>query len=171
MPDLSSLNPPQREAVLHGAGPLVVFAGAGSGKTRVITYRIAHLVEGGVPAERILAVTFTNKAAGELRARLMGLLRGTGNPWVGTFHAICARLLRRHAEHVGLNPKFVIYDDTDQKALLTRILRDLDIDERRFTPREMGRFIEQQKQRSACAFTAPTTLTCSARARSTSMIS
>jgi DNA helicase-2/ATP-dependent DNA helicase PcrA len=147
MPDLSSLNPPQREAVLHGAGPLVVFAGAGSGKTRVITYRIAHLVEGGVPAERILAVTFTNKAAGELRARLMGLLRGAGNPWVGTFHAICARLLRRHAEHVGLNPKFVIYDDTDQKALLTRVLRDLDIDERRFTPREMGRFIEQQKQK------------------------
>jgi DNA helicase II / ATP-dependent DNA helicase PcrA len=147
MPDLSSLNPPQREAVLHGAGPLVVFAGAGSGKTRVITYRIAHLVEGGVPAERILAVTFTNKAAGELRARLMGLLRGAGTPWVGTFHAICARLLRRHAEHVGLNPKFVIYDDTDQKALLTRILRDLDIDERRFTPREMGRFIEQQKQK------------------------
>ncbi|HTU58587.1 MAG TPA: UvrD-helicase domain-containing protein, partial [Polyangiales bacterium] len=147
MPDLSSLNPPQREAVLHGTGPLVVFAGAGSGKTRVITYRIAHLVEGGVPAERILAVTFTNKAAGELRARLMGLLRGAGNPWVGTFHAICARLLRRHAEHVGLNPKFVIYDDTDQKALLTRCLRDLDIDERRFTPREMARFIEQQKQK------------------------
>jgi DNA helicase-2/ATP-dependent DNA helicase PcrA len=148
MPDLSSLNPPQREAVLHGAGPLVVFAGAGSGKTRVITYRIAHLVEvGGIPAERILAVTFTNKAAGELRARLLGLLRGAGNPWVGTFHAICARLLRRHAEHVNLNPRFVIYDDTDQKALLTRVLRDLDIDERRFTPREMSRFIEQQKQK------------------------
>ena len=148
MLDLSSLNPPQREAVLHGEGPLVVFAGAGSGKTRVITYRIADLVgRRDVPAERILAVTFTNKAAGELRARLSGLLRSAGNPWVGTFHSICARLLRRHAELLGLNPKFVIYDDTDQKAMLTRILRDLGIDERRFTPREMSRFIESQKQK------------------------
>ncbi|HEX6242792.1 MAG TPA: UvrD-helicase domain-containing protein, partial [Polyangiales bacterium] len=148
MLDLSSLNPPQREAVLHGAGPLVVFAGAGSGKTRVITYRIAHLIGAhGVPAERILAVTFTNKAAGELRARLLGILGNAGYPWVGTFHSICARLLRRHAELVGLNAKFVIYDDTDQKAMLTRVLRDLDIDERRFTPREMARFIEQQKQK------------------------
>jgi DNA helicase-2/ATP-dependent DNA helicase PcrA len=148
MLDLSSLNPPQREAVLHGDGPLVVFAGAGSGKTRVITYRIAHLVgERAVPAYRILAVTFTNKAAGELRARLLGLLQGAGNPWLGTFHSICARLLRRHAEHVGLDPKFVIYDDTDQRAMLTRVLRDLGIDERRFTPRDMARFIDQQKQK------------------------
>jgi DNA helicase II / ATP-dependent DNA helicase PcrA len=148
MVDLSSLNPPQREAVLHGDGPLVVFAGAGSGKTRVITYRIAHLVgERGVPAYRILAVTFTNKAAGELRARLHKLLDAGANPWLGTFHSICARLLRRHAELIGLDPKFVIYDDTDQRALLTRVLRDLDIDERRFTPREMARFIDRQKQK------------------------
>jgi DNA helicase-2/ATP-dependent DNA helicase PcrA len=87
MLDLSSLNPPQREAVLHSAGPLVVFAGAGSGKTRVITYRIANLIGAhGVPPERILAVTFTNKAAGELRARLLGILGNAGHPWVGTFH-------------------------------------------------------------------------------------
>jgi DNA helicase-2/ATP-dependent DNA helicase PcrA len=148
MLDLSTLNPPQREAVLHGDGPLVVFAGAGSGKTRVITYRIAHLVgERGVPAYRILAVTFTNKAAGELRARLHKLLDAGANPWLGTFHSICARLLRRHAELIGLDPKFVIYDDTDQRALLTRILRDLGIDERRFTPRELARFIDRQKQK------------------------
>ncbi len=148
MLDLSRLNPPQRAAVLHGDGPLVVFAGAGSGKTRVITYRIAHLVgERGVSPERILAVTFTNKAAGEMRARIGTILPGLVNPWIGTFHAICARLLRRHAEELGIHPQFVIYDDTDQKAMLTRILRDLDLDERRYAPREMARFIEQQKQK------------------------
>jgi DNA helicase II / ATP-dependent DNA helicase PcrA len=148
MLDLSKLNPPQREAVLHGAGPLVVFAGAGSGKTRVITYRIAHLIEeGGVFPERILAVTFTNKAAGEMRERLAQLLPGRPSPWVGTFHAICARLLRRHAELLGLPPSFVIYDDTDQRAMLTRILRELDLDDRRFSPRDMARFIESMKQR------------------------
>src|SRR3954451_23135615 len=148
MLDLSRLNPPQRAAVLHGDGPLVVFAGAGSGKTRVITYRIAHLVgERGVGAERILAVTFTNKAAAEMRARIGAILPGVANPWIGTFHAICARLLRRHAEELGLNPRFVIYDDTDQKAMLTRIVRDLGLDEKRYAPREMGRFIEQQKQK------------------------
>ncbi len=149
MLDLSRLNPPQRAAVLHGDGPLVVFAGAGSGKTRVITYRIAHLVgERGVPAERILAVTFTNKAAGEMRARIATILAGaSSSPWIGTFHSICARLLRWNAAELGIHPQFVIYDDTDQKAMLTRVLRDLDIDERRFPPREMARFIEQQKQK------------------------
>jgi DNA helicase-2/ATP-dependent DNA helicase PcrA len=148
MLDLSSLNPPQREAVLHGEGPLVVFAGAGSGKTRVITYRIAHLVsERRVYPERILAVTFTNKAAAEMRSRILSLLPHAKSPWIGTFHSICSRILRRHAEPLGLSPNFVIYDDTDQKAMLTRVIRDLDIDERRHPPREMARFIEQQKQK------------------------
>ncbi len=147
MLDLASLNPPQHEAVLHGDGPLVVFAGAGSGKTRVITYRIAHLVsERGVYPDRILAVTFTNKAAGEMRARIQALLPGVSLPWIGTFHAICARLLRRHAEAVGVNPRFVIYDDTDQRAMLTRVIRDLDLDERRFAPRELARNIESFKR-------------------------
>jgi DNA helicase-2/ATP-dependent DNA helicase PcrA len=156
MLDLSTLNPPQREAVLHGDGPLVVFAGAGSGKTRVITYRIARLVqELNVPAYKILAVTFTNKAAAEMRHRILALLPresaahpesyGRG-PWIGTFHSICARLLRRHAEAVGLSPQFVIYDDTDQKALMTRIVRELDLDDRRYAPRELMRFVERQKQ-------------------------
>jgi DNA helicase-2/ATP-dependent DNA helicase PcrA len=155
MLDLSTLNPPQREAVLHGDGPLVVFAGAGSGKTRVITYRIARLVqELSVPAYKILAVTFTNKAAAEMRHRIVSLLpRATTpedsygrGPWIGTFHSICARLFRRHAEAVGLSPQFVIYDDTDQKSLMTRIVRDLDLDDRRYAPRELMRYVERQKQ-------------------------
>lgn len=147
MLDLSTLNPPQRAAVLHGDGPLVVFAGAGSGKTRVITYRIAHLVsERNVPPYRILAVTFTNKAAAEMRSRILGLLSSGANPWIGTFHSICARLLRRHAEALGLSPRFVIYDDTDQKAQLARLVRELDLDDRRYTPRELIRYIERQKQ-------------------------
>ncbi len=149
MLDLSTLNPPQRAAVLHAAGPLVVFAGAGSGKTRVITYRIARLVgELGVAPGRILAVTFTNKAAAEMRSRIFALLPADGgNPWIGTFHSICARLLRRHAELLGLSPQFVIYDDTDQKSLVTRIVRELGLDDRRYTPRELMRYIEQQKQK------------------------
>jgi DNA helicase-2/ATP-dependent DNA helicase PcrA len=147
MLDLSTLNPPQREAVLYGDGPLVVFAGAGSGKTRVITYRIAHLVSArDVPAWRILAVTFTNKAAAEMRSRILSLLSGDANPWIGTFHSICARILRRHAEALGLSPRFVIYDDTDQKALLARLVRELDLDDRRHSPRELIRYIEKQKQ-------------------------
>jgi len=147
MLDLATLNPPQYAAVMHGEGPLVVFAGAGSGKTRVITYRIAHLVgELRVRPEQILAVTFTNKAAGEMRARIQALLPGASLPWIGTFHAICARLLRRHAEVVGIHPQFVIYDDTDQKAMLTRVVRDLDLDERRFAPRELARAIESFKR-------------------------
>jgi DNA helicase-2/ATP-dependent DNA helicase PcrA len=148
MLDLSSLNPPQREAVLYGDGPLVVFAGAGSGKTRVITYRIARLVgELGVPAYRILAVTFTNKAAAEMRSRITALMPGSESPWIGTFHSICARLLRRHAEALGLSPQFVIYDDTDQKSLTTRLVRELDLDDRRYAPRELMRYFERQKQR------------------------
>src|SRR5690606_1477906 len=109
-------NDPQRSAVLHQAGPLLIFAGAGSGKTRTITYRIAHLLATDrVAPYRILAVTFTNKAAGEMRHRLEQL---TGpeiarDLWVGTFHGICAKLLRRYSEEAGLDRNFVIYDDAD----------------------------------------------------------
>ena len=117
----AELNEPQAAAVAHASGPLLVFAGAGSGKTRVITYRIANLVAcEGVAPWRILAVTFTNKAAGEMRARLQKLCgpEMARALWVGTFHATCAKLLRAHGEAVGIKPNFVIYDASDQKAVV-----------------------------------------------------
>src|SRR6204780_2547452 len=117
------LNDPQAAAVAHTRGPLLVFAGAGSGKTRVITYRIANLVaRAQVPPWRILAVTFTNKAAGEMRARLQKLCGAemARALWVGTFHATCAKLLRAHGTAVGIQPNFVIYDASDQKAVVSR---------------------------------------------------
>src|SRR5579883_1451361 len=127
----AELNAPQAEAVAHVEGPLLVFAGAGSGKTRVITYRIANLVaRAHVPPYRILAVTFTNKAAGEMRSRLQRLCGEeiARDLWVGTFHATCAKLLRVHGHAVGLERNFTIYDSADQKAVMTRVLRDLDYD-------------------------------------------
>jgi DNA helicase-2/ATP-dependent DNA helicase PcrA len=119
------LNPEQRAAVEHGDGPILVLAGAGTGKTRVLVHRIAHLVETGAAPWQILAVTFTNKAAGEMRERLGQLLgdRARGM-WIGTFHATCARLLRTWSERVGLSKGFVILDDDDQQKLITRLLKD-----------------------------------------------
>src|SRR5580704_2852460 len=133
----AELNEPQAAAVAHTQGPLLVFAGAGSGKTRVITYRIANLVANlRVPPWRILAVTFTNKAAGEMRARLERLCGPelARALWVGTFHATCAKLLRIHGAAVGVRPTFVIYDAADQKAVVTRALKEQDLDERRYPP-------------------------------------
>jgi DNA helicase-2/ATP-dependent DNA helicase PcrA len=146
--DLGSLNSRQRAAVVHEGGPLVVFAGAGSGKTRVITFRIAHLIAShDVAPWRILAVTFTNKAAGEMRERLLGLLGEQGAAvQVGTFHATCARLLRRHGESVGLTKDFTIYDDQDQLALVKRVLRDLGLDDKRYQPKAMAARINRAKQ-------------------------
>ena len=148
MLDLSSLNSRQREAVVHEGGPLVVFAGAGSGKTRVITFRVAHLIaEHGVAPWRILAVTFTNKAAGEMRQRLLGLLGDQGAAvQVGTFHATCARLLRRHGDQIELSKDFTIYDDQDQLALVKRVLRDLGLDEKRYQPKAMAARVNRAKQ-------------------------
>ena len=146
--DLGALNSRQREAVVHEGGPLVVFAGAGSGKTRVITYRVAHLIsEHGAAPWRILAVTFTNKAAGEMKERLLRLLGEDGAAVrVGTFHATCARLLRRHGECVGLSKSFTIYDDQDQQALVKRVLRDLGLDAKRYQPKAMAGRINRAKQ-------------------------
>ena len=144
-----SLNEPQASAVAHTAGPLLVFAGAGSGKTRVITYRIANLVAcARVPPWRILAVTFTNKAAGEMRSRLQKLCgpEVARSLWVGTFHATCAKLLRAHGTAVGVQPNFVIYDASDQKAVVSRALKDLDLDEKRFPPRAVLAAIHKHKQ-------------------------
>jgi DNA helicase-2/ATP-dependent DNA helicase PcrA len=143
------LNEPQAEAVEHINGPLLVFAGAGSGKTRVITYRIANLVAcARVPPYRILAVTFTNKAAGEMRSRLERLLSPeiARDIWAGTFHATCAKLLRRHGEAVGLGRDFVIYDTSDQKQVVTRAIRELELDEKRYPPRVALSRIHKEKQ-------------------------
>ena len=148
-PESAELNAPQAEAAAHVRGPLLVFAGAGSGKTRVITYRIANLVAcERIAPYRILAVTFTNKAAGEMRARLDKILGPdvARDLWVGTFHATCAKLLRRFGDGVGLRPNFVIYDSADQKALVTRVLRDLELDERRYPPRMALGKIHKEKQ-------------------------
>src|SRR3954471_14483212 len=120
------LNTAQVDAVTHPGRPLLVVAGAGSGKTRVITFRLARLVATGADPRRILAVTFTNKAAGELRERVGHLLKsGVSGLWVGTFHSVSARLLRQWGTAVGLRKDFVIYDDDDQKRLLARVLADL----------------------------------------------
>src|SRR5512141_3046639 len=117
---LDNLNPAQQEAVLATEGPLLVFAGAGSGKTRVLTYRIAYLVqEKGVHPRNIFAVTFTNKAADEMRERVEKLLgRSAKGTWVSTFHSACARILRQHIEFLGFKRNFVIYDDQDQERHL-----------------------------------------------------
>jgi DNA helicase-2/ATP-dependent DNA helicase PcrA len=143
------LNDPQAQAAAHTRGPLLVFAGAGSGKTRVITYRVANLVaEARVPPYRIFAVTFTNKAAGEMRARL-GTLLGDDlarDLWVGTFHATCAKLLRIHGAAIGLPRNFVIYDTDDQKAVVSRALRELDLDDKHYPPRACLAKIHHAKQ-------------------------
>src|SRR5690348_12067731 len=141
MPILAELNERQREAVLATEGPLLVLAGAGTGKTRVITYRVAHLIEQGVPGNSILAVTFTNKAADVMKDRINALLRATGNDvsgvWVSTFHSLCARLLRREAAAAGLPRDFAIYDDDDQLAAVKLAMSQLKIDSDDLTPRNV----------------------------------
>jgi len=148
------LNEPQTAAAAHVEGPMVVFAGAGSGKTRVITYRIANLLAAcNVPPYEILAVTFTNKAAGEMKRRLE-LLVGpelVRDLWVGTFHAICARLLRRYHDAAGLTRGFVIYDDDDQRAVMNRAYKELGIDDKRFPPRQTLGRIHREKQEGTTA--------------------
>jgi DNA helicase-2/ATP-dependent DNA helicase PcrA len=144
-----SLNDPQAAASSHTEGPLLVFAGAGSGKTRVITYRVANLVAcANVPPWRVLAVTFTNKAAGEMRARLETLCGAevARSLWVGTFHATCAKLLRIHGAAVGIRPNFLIYDANDQRAVVSRVLKDLDLDDRRYPARAILAHIHKHKQ-------------------------
>ena len=134
---LDKLNPEQREAVLHRDGPLLILAGAGSGKTRVITYRIAYLIgDGHARPDEVLAVTFTNKAAQEMRDRVESLI-GTeaGGLWLSTFHSLCARLLRREAPKIGLSRDFVIYDSSDQVAVVKQAQRELGIDDKLVPPR------------------------------------
>jgi len=130
---LNDLNPPQREAVEHIQGPLLILAGAGSGKTRVITYRMAYLIEMGISPWNILAVTFTNKAAGEMRERVDRLAGSKGRSvWISTFHSFAARLLREEIDKIGGNRHFAIYDEIDQLNLIKECMKELDIDEKRF---------------------------------------
>ena len=146
---LDKLNERQREAVLATDGPLLVLAGAGTGKTRVITYRVAHLIELGVPGGAILAVTFTNKAASVMKDRIGDLLRATGRDasdvWVSTFHSFCARLIRREAHHLGLPRDFAIYDDDDQAAAVKRALAQLDLATGDYPPRAIRAQISYAK--------------------------
>src|ERR687892_814992 len=144
---LADLNPAQREAVLATEGPLLVVAGAGSGKTRVLTYRVAHLISAiGVKPNEILAITFTNKAAGEMRERLMLMLGPLARAiWILTFHAACGRILRREAERLGYRSNFTIYDSQNQHRLVKKCLDELEKDPKRFVPRGIHAQISNAK--------------------------
>jgi len=145
---LVDLNPPQREAVTAGDGPLLVLAGAGSGKTRVIAHRIAWLLGvRGVPPKHVLAVTFTNKAAGEMARRVEELLlpAGIGAPVIATFHAACVRILRAHIRHIGYPPHFTIYDEDDRLSLVKECMRELDLTDRTWTPASLVHRISAAK--------------------------
>ena len=146
---LEGLNPEQRDAVEHVHGPALVLAGAGSGKTRVLTTRVAHLVqEHGVPADRILAVTFTNKAAGEMRERIGRMLGGDPRGmWIGTFHALGARILRRHAEQLGFTNQFSIFDAEQSLRQVKRTQDDLQIDTKRWSPKGVRSHMSSAKNR------------------------
>src|SRR5689334_9313983 len=139
MLDLTGLNPQQREAVTHGPGPLLVLAGAGSGKTRVITSRIAWLIgERGVHPASILAVTFTNKAAAEMLSRVERMVPSIGGrPWIGTFHSTSLRMLRRYADRLGYTKSFAVYDTADQLTLVRRCMRELQMSDDAFPPRSI----------------------------------
>ncbi|WP_314923503.1 ATP-dependent helicase [Mogibacterium diversum] len=144
--DLSRLNKEQQEAVKHMEGPLLILAGAGSGKTTMMTHRIAYMLEKGVSPYNILAVTFTNKAAGEMKDRIESLTGGTRGMWVMTFHAMCVRILRNHGEVLGFKNGFSIYDESDKKALLKRIVKDLTIDEKIYPVSYLGSVISSCKE-------------------------
>src|SRR5258708_7265116 len=144
---LARLNPPQREAVTHGEGPLLICAGAGSGKTRVLTARSAYLIETHrIWPDRLLAVTFTNKAAKEMRARVENLVgEGAEKMWVGTFHSTAGKILRREAQRIGIVNSFVIFDEDDTRAALRRVLDELRLDPKRYPLGALSNAISQAK--------------------------
>ena len=148
---LRDLNPAQREAVEHTQGPLLIVAGPGSGKTRVIAHRIAYLIaHKNVHPYRVVAVTFTNKAAREMRDRVVNLLgEGTDGLWMGTFHSVCSRILRVDGGAIGIDRAFTIYDDDDQQSLMRRVLEELGVDPRKFAPRAILSAISKAKSELA----------------------
>ncbi len=146
--DLMDLNPMQRLAAETLEGPLLIVAGAGSGKTRALTYRVANLIAGGVAPSQIMALTFTNKAAREMRARIAALTgSSSAEAWIGTFHSICVRILRRDIEKIGYGRSFVIYDEEDQQRVLKDVYKVLDLDEKTLHPKEMRSVISDAKNR------------------------
>jgi DNA helicase-2/ATP-dependent DNA helicase PcrA len=145
-PPTDGLNPDQLDAVVHAGGPMLIVAGAGSGKTRVLTHRIAHLIDEGVHPMHILAITFTNKAAGEMRERVERLVGPVARKmWVSTFHSACVRILRAHADRLGFPRSFSIYDQADAQRLTGYVIRDLGLDAKRFQPRAVHATISQHK--------------------------
>lgn len=149
MKELENLNPQQREAALHTEGPLLILAGAGSGKTSTMTHRIAYLIqERGVNPYRILAVTFTNKAAGEMRDRVEALIGSGVNMWILTFHSACLRILRKHAELLGYKKDFAVYDPADQKAAMKGIVKEMNLDDKRYTPAYFLSIISKCKEKA-----------------------
>ena len=142
------LNQAQERAVLTTEGPVLIVAGAGSGKTRVLAHRIAHLIEKGVPPESILAITFTNKAAGEMKNRILSLLKGSDYfsvPWIGTFHALSAFILRESGSEIGVKKSFSILDEEDALGLIKESLEEAGLDPKQFEPRRMRALISRKK--------------------------
>eukprot|EP01031_Cornospumella_fuschlensis_P004893 gene4893-6120_t len=145
---LNQLNEPQRQAVENTAGPVMVIAGAGSGKTRVLTYRIAYLLAQGVDSFNILSLTFTNKAAGEMRQRIEKLVgKEARNLWMGTFHSVFAKILRIEAQAIGFPSNFTIYDTDDSRSLIKAILKELNLDDKTYKPSAVHNRISMAKNR------------------------
>ncbi|MBM4317641.1 MAG: ATP-dependent DNA helicase PcrA, partial [Deltaproteobacteria bacterium] len=150
---LEKLNEPQRQAVLHGNGPILILAGAGSGKTRVLTHRIAHLIlNHGVDPTQIFSVTFTNKAAAEMRERVTHILGrvapGPVDPrdlWISTFHSACVRILRSEIQHLGYSNTFTIYDDSDQLSVVKAVMKELHLSDSMYSPKAMQSKINRAK--------------------------
>ncbi|QTJ58626.1 DNA helicase PcrA [Dolosigranulum pigrum] len=144
---ISGMNPKQKEAVLHTEGPLLIMAGAGSGKTRAVTHRIAYLIqEKGINPYNILAITFTNKAASEMKERVQTLVEDGGSEvWISTFHSLCVRILRREADHIGYQRAFTIADTSERKTLMKRILKELNLDSKQFSPKAILASISNAK--------------------------
>src|SRR5438067_407173 len=141
---LADLTPAQREAVLHVEGPLLILAGPGSGKTRVITCRVAHLLQQGIRPSSILAITFTNKAAGEMRQRVEALAPGN-RVWISTFHSFGVRILRQYADRIGIERNFTIYDQSDRAKVVKATLEAADFDAGRITPEAISAAISKAK--------------------------
>ena len=145
--DLSNLNSEQQKAVKHIDGPLLILAGAGSGKTTTMTHRIAYMIEQGVNPAQIMAVTFTNKAAGEMQDRVESLVPRTRGMWIMTFHAMCLRMLRYQCEVLGYKTGFTVYDETDRKSLVKRIMKALEINEKTYPVSYVISVISNAKER------------------------